>query len=107
MRSKRHEHGQDVTRGQKQFIRGLPVGEKIKESLVMLFQLLLSVQRGSKLLSGSSPSGGPCRPLPSCGRRKLCLLIRCLPRWALSIVKASGVREASRSKDEEVGGEGA
>lgn len=67
MRSKRHEHGQDVTRGQKQFIRGLPVEEKIKESLVMLFQLLLSVQRGSKLLSGSSPSGGPCRPLPSCG----------------------------------------
>ncbi len=67
MRSKRHEHGQDVTQGQKPFISGLPVGEKIKESLVMLFQLLLRVQRGSKLLSGSSPSGVRCRPLPSCG----------------------------------------
>lgn len=65
-------------------------------------QVLLRVQRGSRQLRGSSPCGGPCKPCPSWGWRKLCLLIRCFPRHAASSVKASGVREASRSRDEEV-----
>lgn len=42
----------------------------------------------------------PC-PLWAC--RKFCLLIRCFPRKELSKEKASGVREASSSREEEGG----
>lgn len=52
------------------------------------------------MLSGSSPFGGPCRPWPSRAWKKLCLLIRCLPRQPLSSVKASGVSDARRSSEE-------
>lgn len=42
----------------------------------------------------------PC-PLWAC--RKFCLLIRCFPRKELSREKASGVRDASSSREEEGG----
>lgn len=43
------------------------------------------------------------RPCPLWACRKFCLLIRCFPRKELSREKASGVREASSSREEEGG----
>lgn len=67
---------------------------------------LLRLQRGSRLLSGSSPSSSlfPWRPWPSAGCRKLCLVTRCFPLPPPSMEKASGVSEASSSSDDRVGG---
>lgn len=53
------------------------------------------------MLRGSSLGRAPRRPSPFCGWRKLCLLTLCRPLSELSRVKASGVSEARRSKEEE------
>lgn len=64
-------------------------------------QVLFSVQSGSRRLRGSSAGRAARRPCPLWACRKLCLLIRCFPRKELSREKASGVREASSSREDE------
>lgn len=66
-------------------------------------QVLLSVQSGSRRLRGSSEGRAARRPCPLWACRKFCLLIRCFPRKELSREKASGVKEASSSSEEEGG----
>lgn len=58
------------------------------------------------MLSGSSLGRGARSPSPVCACRKFCLFMRCLPFSDASNVKASGVSEASSSR-EEVGAGGA
>ncbi|KAG7274856.1 hypothetical protein CRUP_012340 [Coryphaenoides rupestris] len=64
--------------------------------------------KGSRLLRGSSAprSRAPCRPWPSVGCRKLCLVTLCFPRPPPSMEKASGAREASSSREEGAGAGG-
>ncbi len=87
----------------------LTPGGKVRERQrsVDWAQRLLRLQRGSRLLSGSSPSSPrvPWRPWPSAGCKKLCLVTRCFPLPPPSMEKASGVSAASSSRDEGAGAE--
>lgn len=87
--------------------RGLAGHEQVgKEDVVWTRQakpqqVLLSVQSGSRRLRGSSEGRAARRPCPLWAWRKFCLLIRCFPRKEPSREKASGVKEASSSREEE------
>lgn len=71
-------------------------------------QFLPRLHRGSRLLSGSSPSSPRplWRPWPSAGCRKFCLVTRCFPFPPPSMEKASGVSVASSSSEDGAGGGG-